>query len=311
MARFIKTKDNKVINIQYVQNLVINPEDDKELIIYKSNGDKIIETYDSSSDAESAYNEYKTKMTESGGGGEPTGTIQITTNGTHDVKSYASAEVSVQPNLQSKSITISENTTTNISADSGYDGLSSVSVTTQVPSGGSSFKVVNGMRFTDSTLTEFPDLDTSEVTDMNLMFNNCSNLVITPNMNDTSNVTIFTKAFYNNTHIETARSIDTSSATKMDDMFSGCSSLVNVPVYSLASMPSWSSNNPILAMFYNCPNLSNDSLNNILAMCATGSQIVRAQKTLRLLGLSSAQATTCTGLSNWASAQTAGWSTGY
>ena len=40
------------------------------------------------------------------------------------------------PNLQTKSVTITTNTTTNISADSGYDGLDSVSVTTNV-SGGS------------------------------------------------------------------------------------------------------------------------------------------------------------------------------
>lgn len=37
--------------------------------------------------------------------------------------------------LQSKSVTITENTTTNITADSGYNGLSSVSVTTNVSGG--------------------------------------------------------------------------------------------------------------------------------------------------------------------------------
>ena len=34
--------------------------------------------------------------TQSGGGGEPTGTVQISSNGTHNVKQYAYAEVNVQ-----------------------------------------------------------------------------------------------------------------------------------------------------------------------------------------------------------------------
>ena len=40
------------------------------------------------------------------------------------------------PNLQEKSITIEENTTTEIVADSDYEGLSKVSVTTNVAGGG-------------------------------------------------------------------------------------------------------------------------------------------------------------------------------
>ena len=54
----------------------------------------------------------------------PTGTKSITENGTHDVTQYASANVNVQPNLQSKTVT--ENGT--VTADQGYYGLSSVVV---------------------------------------------------------------------------------------------------------------------------------------------------------------------------------------
>ena len=54
----------------------------------------------------------------------PTGTKNITQNGTHDVTQYASANVNVQPNLQSKTVT--ENGT--VTPDQGYDGLSSVVV---------------------------------------------------------------------------------------------------------------------------------------------------------------------------------------
>lgn len=73
----------------------------------------------------------------------PTGTIPITTNGTVDVTNYANADVSVQPNLQSISQTITtNNTTTTFTPDTGYDGLSSVAITTNV-SGGDNLKITN------------------------------------------------------------------------------------------------------------------------------------------------------------------------
>lgn len=59
----------------------------------------------------------------------PTGTISITSNGTVDVASYASASVNIQPvlNLQSKTVTPDE-TGMIVAADTGYTGLSSVIV---------------------------------------------------------------------------------------------------------------------------------------------------------------------------------------
>lgn len=64
------------------------------------------------------------------GGVTPTGTKQITTNGTHDVTAYASAEVNVpseSPNLQTKTITAGTSAKT-VQPDSGYDGFSEVTV---------------------------------------------------------------------------------------------------------------------------------------------------------------------------------------
>ena len=79
----------------------------------------------------------------------PTGTKNITQNGTHDVTQYASANVNVQPNLQSK--TVSQNGT--VTPDQGYDGLSSVVVNVSGGGGGggveATIAVENGALVTD------------------------------------------------------------------------------------------------------------------------------------------------------------------
>lgn len=67
-----------------------------------------------------------------GGGITPSGTISITENGETNVTNYATANVNVQPDLETKSVTITENTTTTITPASGKDGLSSVAITTNV-----------------------------------------------------------------------------------------------------------------------------------------------------------------------------------
>lgn len=57
----------------------------------------------------------------------PSGSVDITANGTHNVSGKASATVNVQPKLQTKSATPTKSQQT-ISPDSSYDGLSSVTV---------------------------------------------------------------------------------------------------------------------------------------------------------------------------------------
>lgn len=58
---------------------------------------------------------------------EPTGTKSITTNGTHDVAEYESAEVNVQPRLQYLNAT-PQTVETVLFPSSGYDGFSSVTL---------------------------------------------------------------------------------------------------------------------------------------------------------------------------------------
>ena len=63
----------------------------------------------------------------------PSGTLQITDNGAKDVTNYKNVNVNVEPNLEQKTVTITENGTTEVTPTSGKDGMSKVTVTTNVP----------------------------------------------------------------------------------------------------------------------------------------------------------------------------------
>lgn len=64
---------------------------------------------------------------------KPTGTLQITANGAKDVTNYKNVNVNVEPNLEQKTVTITENGTTDVIPTTGKDGMSKVTVTTNVP----------------------------------------------------------------------------------------------------------------------------------------------------------------------------------
>ena len=152
-------------------------------------------------------------------------------------------------------------------------------------------------------ITTIPLLDTSNVTNMGSMFFGCSALVTVP-LFITSNVTNMNAMFEYCRNLISIPQFDTSNVTNMGIMFQECDNLETVPVLNTSSVTDMSS------MFNLCPNLSSESLNNILSMCI-GATSYSGTKTLKYIGLSSEQATTCQSLSNYQAFVNAGWTTGY
>lgn len=155
-------------------------------------------------------------------------------------------------------------------------------------------------------IKEVPPVDLTGFTTCSNFFSNCYNLEKISGELNTSNITNMDYMFQQCKKIKTIPNMNTSKVTTYKYFCQDCQLLENVPILDTHLASPYSMNQ----MFTNCPNLTNESLNNILYMCAnvgSGS----AYRKLAYIGLSSEQATTCTGLSNWASAQAAGWTTGY
>lgn len=160
--------------------------------------------------------------------------------------------------------------------------------------------------YNNQNLKYMPLVDTSNVTDMENAFASCTNLIYLPSIN-TSKVTNMARLLSYSNKLKSFPLINTSKVNNAEYMFNSCTSLVNLPVLDMRNLRY---SNNVNYMFSGCSKLSNESLNNILAMCI-GMTSYTGTKTLKQLSLTSAQATTCQSLSNWDAFVEAGWSSGY
>lgn len=163
--------------------------------------------------------------------------------------------------------------------------------------------VANNTKIT-TLLTEAPILDTSIVTHFGNMFNGCSNITTVPLYN-TSNAVDTSRMFNGCSSLISVPQFDTSNVTSMVEMFYFCTALTTIPIFNTSKVTTMNN------MFTYANNLSNDSLNNILAMCANVTSAYTRDKTLQEIGITKNNATKCTTLSNYQDFLDAGWTTGY
>ena len=76
--------------------------------------------------------------------------------------------------------------------------------------------------------------DTSDVTDMDLMFRNCQDLTSAPSF-DTSKVTSMFEMFINCSNLTSVPSLDTNNVTNMREMFYSCRSLETIHMINISA----------------------------------------------------------------------------
>lgn len=243
------------------------------------------------------------------------------------------------PALQNKSVTITENGTTNVTADTGYDGLGEVEVTTNVGGGGVEdyisstgnvsseggtlashlYLKIPAITFTGTSLqyafnycanvTEIGDITlTSNITSCNSMFNYCASLLAVPNMalDKLSSITNCASMFAACASLKTLPLFDTSHATSLWRFANSSTNLENVPAYDLSSATNFN------GMYSGCGKLTDTSLDNILQSCISATSFT-GSKTLGYIGIGSwaYPASRIQALPHYQDFINAGWTIGY
>ena len=176
--------------------------------------------------------------------------------------------------LQSKSVVLTENKTETIVPDSGFDGLSDVSIETNIhpteklidtlTTNGTHYyggeyneaeitvnvptqdgiDMSKGIFFSYSTFTteQFESLNTynwDKITNCAMMFLSCSNITVVPELN-IINAANIVRMFGNCTKLTSVLGLNTSKVTNMSDAFSSCTSLTLISLSDTSKVTSMS-----------------------------------------------------------------------
>lgn len=173
-----------------------------------------------------------------------------------------------------------------------------------------------------SSLTTIPQLNMINATNTAEMFKRCYNLVSVPDL-DTRSLQGMKSMFSYCYNLENAPMMVTNKVWSMEWVFEDCHNLKNVPLYNTSNVSSFSYTfyncwnllnvpplstykcNDLHGTFTNCPNLTNDSLNNIMIMCANATRVTN--KSFLNIGLTENQINICKTLDNYTLATSVGW----
>ena len=188
------------------------------------------------------------------------------------------------PTLQSKEVEITENGQTTVTADSGYDGLSSVAVTTNVQGGGDLNEYFNDTITENGTESKMGKILIRKV----------------PTFYVASNVTSIESMFANATNLIEFEGITGGAGlTTIAGLFSGCSNLekVNLNGIDLTTLKSFYN------IFQNCTKLSEINMNQLNTKNVTGMSRTfygcRALKNLDLSNWKTSSVTTMMDMFAW------------
>jgi hypothetical protein len=126
---------------------------------------------------------------------------------------------------------------------------------------------------------------------------------------DFKNVNNFTSAFAEFEYLEEIKGFYPQNVTKINGLCYRCYALHTINEINTSKLVN--SGDSMGSMFESCPKLTDESLNNILAMCTKAKNLYPEYRTLKHIGLTSDQATRCQSLSNWQAFVDAGLITGY